>query len=169
MTGGHTVSCMDYSLKKEWSDFKTHVEQVIEIERASFPVPWSEKAFEEEINRDISNLWALVSNEKVYAYICFWMFDREIHILNFAVHAQKRRQGLGRYLLNGVIDIGAARGVENIWLEVRPSNGPALSIYKKFGFSDVGRRKGYYSDSQEDAIIMALDLTGKAVHDVSGA
>lgn len=158
--------CVDYGLKKEWTDFKTYSDQIIEIERTSFPVPWSERAFEEEINRDISNLWALVSKEKVYAYICFWMFDREMHILNFAVHQQKRRQGLGRYLLLSVIDTGTTRGIENIWLEVRPTNGPALSIYKKFGFSDVGRRKGYYSDSQEDAIIMALDLTGTAVHDV---
>jgi ribosomal-protein-alanine N-acetyltransferase len=57
-----------------------------------------------------------------------------------------------------VIDTGKANGIENIWLEVRQSNGPALSIYKKFGFNDVGRRKGYFSDSQEDAIIMALHL-----------
>jgi [ribosomal protein S18]-alanine N-acetyltransferase len=162
-------TCMDFSLKKTWPDFKAYAEQVMEIENASFPVPWNEKAFEEEINRGISNLWALVSEQKIYAYICFWMFDKEIHILNFAVHPQKRRQGLGRYLLMAVIDTGVARGMENIWLEVRPSNGPARSIYKKFGFSDVGRRKGYYSDSQEDAIIMALYLMGSTVHDASGS
>jgi [ribosomal protein S18]-alanine N-acetyltransferase len=166
MNGGVSGTCMDYSLKKAWPDFRAYADQVMEIERASFPVPWSERAFEDEINRGISNLWALVSNEKVYAYICFWMFDKEMHILNFAVHPEKRRQGLGRYLLMMVIDTGKTNGIENIWLEVRPSNGPALSIYKKFGFSDVGRRKGYYSDSQEDAIIMALDLTGNTVHNV---
>ena len=168
MNGGFSDTFMDYSLKTAWPDFRAYADQVMEIERASFPVPWSERAFEDEINRGISNLWALVSNEKIYAYICFWMFDKEMHILNFAVHPEKRRQGLGRYLLMMVIDIGTARGIENIWLEVRPSNGPALSIYKKFGFSDVGRRKGYYSDSQEDAIIMALDLTANTVSDVSG-
>jgi [ribosomal protein S18]-alanine N-acetyltransferase len=169
MNGGFSGTCTDYSLKKVWPDFRAYADQVMEIERASFPVPWSIRAFEDEINRGISNLWALVSNEKVYAYMCFWMFDKEMHILNFAVHPEKRRQGLGRYLLVMVIDTGKSNGIENIWLEVRPSNGPALSIYKKFGFNDVGRRKGYYSDSQEDAIIMALDLTGNTVYDVSGS
>jgi [ribosomal protein S18]-alanine N-acetyltransferase len=161
MTEGFTGTCIDFSLKKTWPDFKAFTDQIIEIENVSFPAPWKEKAFEEEINRDISNLWAIVTGQKIHAYICFWMFDKEIHILNFAVHPQKRRQGLGRYLLVSVIDIGTAHGIENIWLEVRPSNGPALSIYKKFGFCDVGRRKGYYSDSQEDAIIMALELKYK--------
>ncbi|NLD37558.1 MAG: ribosomal protein S18-alanine N-acetyltransferase [Desulfatiglans sp.] len=168
MTEESTGIWVDYSLKKEWSDFKTYEDQVIEIERASFPVPWSERSFKEEINRDISNLWALIIQKQIYAYICFWMFDKEIHILNFAVHPQKRRHGLGKYLLMMVINTGTAHGIENIWLEVRPTNGPALSIYTKLGFSDVGRRKGYYSDSQEDAIIMALDLAGNTVQGVRG-
>lgn len=169
MTGVVTGACKGYSLKKEWPDFKAYEDQVIEIERASFPMPWSGSSFEEEINRDISNLWALISEQRIYAYICFWMFDKEIHILNFAVHPQKRRQGLGRCLLMMVIDTGSAHGIENVWLEVRPTNSAALSIYKKFGFNDMGRRKGYYSDSQEDAIIMALDLTGNTVLSVSGS
>lgn len=159
---------MDYILKREWPDFRAYADQVTEIERASFPVPWSERAFEEEINREISNLWALILRQRVYAYICFWMFDKEIHILNFAVHPQKRREGLGRHLLMMVIDTGAACGIEKIWLEVRPTNVPALSIYKKFGFKDVGRRVGYYSDSREDAIIMALDLTENTVQGARG-
>lgn len=169
MTEESAGMCVGYSLKKEWSDFRAYADQILEIERASFPVPWSERSFEEEINRGISNLWALISEQRLYAYICFWMFDREIHILNFAVHPDKRRQGLGRYLLMMVIDTGKTSGIENIWLEVRQSNGPALSIYKKFGFNDVGRRKGYYSDSQEDAIIMALDLKRVPVHGESGS
>jgi ribosomal-protein-alanine N-acetyltransferase len=168
MSEDSTGAVVDYILKKEWTDFRAYADQVMEIERASFPVPWSEISFEEEINKGISNLWALISEQRICAYICFWMFDKEIHILNFAVHPQKRRQGLGRDLLAMVIDAGAARGIENIWLEVRPTNGPALSIYKKFGFNDVGRRKGYYSDSQEDAIIMALDLTENTVQGVRG-
>ena len=153
---------MTYSLKKTWPDFHLYTDQIIEIENASFPAPWSAKAFEEEINKNISNLWGVISEQRVLAYICFWMFSREIHILNFAVHPLKRSEGLGKTLLRNVIEAGTAGGAENIWLEVRPSNIPALFIYKKFGFVEAGLRKAYYSDSGEDAIIMALDLTGKA-------
>ena len=101
---------MSYSLKKTWPDFRLFTDQIIEIENASFPVPWSAIAFEEEINKSISNLWAMISEQRVLAYICFWMFDREIHILNFAVHPLKRSEGLGKILLRNVIEAGVAGG-----------------------------------------------------------
>ena len=154
---------MAYSLKKTWPDYLSFIDQILKIENSSFPVPWSAKAFEEEINKSISNLWAIISEQRLLAYICFWMFDEEIHILNFAVHPQKRNMGLGKILLRNLIEIGTAGGIENIWLEVRPSNIPALSIYKRYGFVESGRRRGYYRDSQEDAIIMTLDLIGKTI------
>lgn len=152
---------MTLSLKKDWPNFQAYADQIKEIENCSFPVPWSTKAFEEEIKKSISNFWAVISDRKILAYICFWMFDREIHILNFAVHPNKRNRGFGKFLLKTVIETGNSEGIENIWLEARPSNTAALSIYKKFGFVETGRRTGYYADSKEDAIIMTLDLTGK--------
>ncbi len=158
---------MTYSLKKAWPDFLSFKDQILEIENSSFPVPWSAKAFEEEINNSISNLWAIILEKRLLAYICFWMFDKEIHILNFAVHAQNRNMGLGKNLLRNVIEAGAADGIENLWLEVRPSNIPALSIYKKFGFIEAGHRKAYYSDNREDAVIMVLNLAGKKLGEAS--
>ncbi len=152
-----------FSLKKDWKNFQLYTDQIKEIENCSFPVPWSTKAFEEEIKKSISNFWAVISDKKILAYICFWMFDKEIHILNFAVHPNKRNRGLGKFLLKAVIEAGNSKGVENIWLEVRPSNIAALSIYNKFGFVEAGRRTGYYADSREDAIVMTLDLTGKPI------
>ena len=159
---------MTYSLKKTWPDFLLFTDQILEIENSSFPVPWSARAFEEEITKSISNLWAIISEQRLLAYICFWMFDREIHILNFAVHPKKRNLGLGKLLLENIVKAGTAGGIEKIWLEVRPSNIPALSIYKKFGFNEAGRRKSYYSDSKEDAIIMALDIAGNTMDEVPG-
>lgn len=158
---------MTYSLKKSWPDFLLFTDQILEIENSSFPVPWSARAFEGEINKSISNLWAIISEQRLLAYICFWMFDKEIHILNFAVHPQKRNLGLGKLLLENIIEAGTAGGIEKIWLEVRQSNIPALSIYKKYGFNEAGRRKSYYSDSKEDAIIMTLDIAGNAMGEVS--
>lgn len=150
---------MDYHFKKIWPDFWEYADQIIKIEELSFPTPWSAKAFEAETKKKISNFWALIREDNILGYICFWMFDSEIHIINFAVHPGERRKGLGQILLKQVVDAGITRGIGNLWLEVRPSNLAALSIYKKYGFAEVGRRVGYYNETSEDAIIMSLDLT----------
>ena len=152
---------MDYKLKKTWPDFWIHAEQIIDIENDSFPSPWSTKAFAAEIEKQISNFWALLDQDNIIGYICFWMIEPEIHILNFAVKFEERNKGIGKLLLKKVIDAGINKKIENIWLEVRPSNLPARSIYKKFGFYEAGRRVGYYSGTGEDAIIMKLDIGGE--------
>ena len=152
---------MACSLKKEWEDFTVYAGQITDIENSSFPVPWSLNAFEEEVKNSISNLWAVIVDKKLVAYICFWMFDEEIHLLNIAVHPEYRNKGFGKYLIEHLIEVGSEEGISHIWLEVRPSNIPALQMYRQFGFSGVGCRKSYYSDSGEDAIIMELNLKEK--------
>lgn len=149
---------MDYVLKKRWPDFWNYSKQIIDIENNSFPTPWSAKAFEAEIEKQVSNLWALVEEDNIIGYICFWLLEQEIHIINFAVKPERRNKGIGKLLLKHVIDTGISKKIENVWLEVRPSNLPALSIYKKFGFYEAGRRIGYYSETGEDAIVMKLDI-----------
>jgi ribosomal-protein-alanine N-acetyltransferase len=94
MSEDSTGAVVDYILKKEWTDFRAYADQVMEIERASFPVPWSEISFEEEINKGHIKPMGALSEQRICAYICFWMFDKEIHILNFAVHPQKGDKGL---------------------------------------------------------------------------
>ncbi len=152
---------MHCSLKKEWDDFPVYADQILDIEKSSFPVPWSLKAFEGELQNSISNLWALILDKKLVAYICFWMFDEEIHLLNIAVHPEYRCRGYGKYLIDHLIRIGAENSISSIWLEVRPSNRPALNMYLQSGFVQVGSRKHYYSDSGEDALIMELSLAGQ--------
>lgn len=149
---------MEYTLKKTWPDFWDFSEQIIAIEKKSFPSPWSARGFEVETEKDISNLWALVKEDNIIGYICFWLLDTEIHIINFAVKTEERKKGIGTILLRKIIDTGVSRGVQTVWLEVRPSNLPARAIYKKFGFIEAGKRVGYYSETGEDAIIMSLDL-----------
>jgi len=151
---------MDYLLKKTLPDFWNYAEQIINIENNSFPTPWSARGFEAETEKQISNFWALVKEGNILGYICFWLFDQEVHIINFAVKPEKRNNGIGKLLLKYLIDTGISSKIENVWLEVRPSNLPARSIYKKYGFNEVGRRIGYYNETGEDAIIMTLDLTG---------
>jgi ribosomal-protein-alanine N-acetyltransferase len=99
------------------------------------------------------------ANKKILGYICFWMFDTEIQIINLAVRPENRRQKLGQSMLKRMIEAGSSNGLRSIWLEVRPSNVPARNLYTKFGFHEAGRRKRYYSDTNEDAIIMMLKLS----------
>jgi ribosomal-protein-alanine N-acetyltransferase len=125
----------------------------------SFPSPWSLNAFTQELNRPVSNLWALLVNQTLAGYICFWLISDEIHVMNIAIHPSMRKRGLGRYLLARMIQEGVSRGIRRVWLEVRPSNLAARHLYRGAGFAETGRRPRYYSDTNEDAIIMSLSLT----------
>jgi ribosomal-protein-alanine N-acetyltransferase len=139
-------------------NFHRYQADILETERDSFPSPWSSHAFRQEINRAVSHLWALISDDALAGYICFWMVSGEIHLMNLAVHPLRREKGLGFYLLTQMIETGKSHGVESIWLEVRPSNRIARLLYEKAGFREIGRRPRYYTDTNEDAIVMSLPL-----------
>ena len=130
--------------------------RILEIERLSFPSPWSIHAFREELKNPVSQLWALISHGALQGYVCFWMIDAEIHLLHIAVHPLARGNGFGDRLLGKMIDVGVSKGLDTAWLEVRVSNVVAQKLYRKHGFSDMGRRLRYYRDTNEDAIVMSL-------------
>ena len=140
-------------------NYHLHSEQILEIENLSFLSPWSYQAFLEELRNPISHLWGIIEDKALSGNLCFWMFDRDIQLINLAVHPVKRNRGLGYYLLTKMIEECISKGIPNIWLEVRRSNLAAKHLYEKLGFEPVGCRPRYYRDSNEDAIIMALTLT----------
>ena len=140
-------------------NYHLYIEQILEIENLSFFSPWSYQAFLEELRNPISHLWGIIEDKALSGNLCFWMFDREIQLINLAVHPEKRSRGLGHYLLTKMIEECISKGIPNIWLEVRRSNLAAKHLYVKLGFEPVGCRPRYYKDSNEDAIIMALTLT----------
>ena len=140
-------------------NYRLYLNRIIEIEKFSFLSPWSQNAFIEEIGNSISYLWGLAVDKILAGYICFWMYDSEIQLINIAVHPQQRKKGFGHYLLKRMINEGISRGMRNVWLEVRPSNIVAKNLYRRLGFEELGRRPGYYRDTNEDAIIMALALS----------
>jgi len=139
-------------------NFPVYAEDILEIERAAFPSPWSFNAFKAETEKDVSHLWILVSDSIVAGYICFWIQEMEIQLMNLAVHPERRGHHFGKLMLTRMIETGISKGVRNIWLEVRPSNLWARNLYREIGFFEVGIRPNYYSETNEDAIMMSLEL-----------
>lgn len=137
------------------------LDEVVKIERLSTPTPWSRGLFEKELDHDHStNLAARIvsGNEKtLVGYIVYWLVSDEMHILNLAVHPHMRRKGIGRALVEEVLERGRKEELVKAFLEVRKSNDPAIGLYVDLQFSKVGERKAYYKDG-EDAIVMALGL-----------
>ena len=145
-------------LKVTKDNFLSFRGDILYIEKSSFSSPWDLNSFSREVDRSISHLWALSSDGVLVGYICFWIFAGETHLMNVAVHEEWRGKGLGGRLIAKMIDVGISEGAETAWLEVRPSNLIARSLYKKVGFEEVGLRPRYYNDTNEDAIIMSVFL-----------
>lgn len=138
---------------------ESDIDEVLEIERASFPSPWSKMMFLNELSNPNSRIiLAKGESDEILGFICFWNVAGEIHILNLAAHPGHRRQGIGKRLLTHVIESSIADGAGLFALEVRSRNRTAISFYKSFGFKEVGIRKGYYADTGDDAVLMDLEL-----------
>jgi ribosomal-protein-alanine N-acetyltransferase len=135
------------------------LDDVLAIERASFTMPWSRGAFVYEMERNqVARCWVAREDSCVIGYLCLWEIADEVHITNIAVHPSRRRRGIGRLLMSRVLDDARRRALRVVALEVRPSNTQARTLYESFGFQVVGRRRGYYYDTGEDALVMEADL-----------
>ncbi len=130
---------------------------VARVEAVSFPVPWSRESFWREASNE-HTCYVLACDEEaatpVIGYAGCWILAGEAQITNVAILPAYRGQGVGTQLMAAVIAAAKERGASAMTLEVRPSNAPALALYHHYGFQEAGRRKGYYSDNGEDAIIM---------------
>jgi [ribosomal protein S18]-alanine N-acetyltransferase len=135
------------------------LEEVLAIERASFSMPWSRGAFLYELEQNrVARCYVVREDGRLIGYICLWEVADEVHITNVAVHPDLRRRGVARSLLSAVLDDARQRKLRLVVLEVRPSNAEALGLYESFGFRVVGRRRGYYYDTGEDALVMEASL-----------
>ena len=130
---------------------------IVEIEKNSYPDPWSEKMFERELQLEFSNFFVAIEDREIAGYICLWTVSDEGHLTNITVKEKFRRKGLGSRLMKYIIDISYAMKIKKMFLEVRASNCPALKFYEKFGFKKIGLRKKYYPNS-DDAVVMAKIL-----------
>ncbi len=138
----------------------TDVRAIFAIEKQSFPTPWSRWTFLAELTQPIGNFLVIgptpPSPWQVWGYTVFWIAAAEMHLLNLAIHPEQRRRGIARTLLSEALNQARLQGARVAWLEVRPSNTAARALYESFGFKEVGRRPGYYDDTKEDAILLAL-------------
>jgi len=104
------------------------------------------------------------AREYIYGFTGLWLMAGEAHITNIAVREKHRRQGMGELLLISLIDLAIELGAKLVTLEVRASNIDAQSLYAKYGFVEVGLRRGYYSDNREDGVLMTIeDVTSSPV------
>jgi [ribosomal protein S18]-alanine N-acetyltransferase len=142
---------------------RTDLEPILVIEQLSFKWPWNRTSFEGELSCRNACNYVVKSAEtdkewQIVAYAFIRRVMDELHILKIAVTPARRGYGIATWFLNHCFTMGAQRGANSAYLEVRPSNIPAIELYGKLGFHEIGRRPNYYMDSKEDALMMKKDL-----------
>ena len=135
---------------------------VVTLERASYQFPWSEGIFRDCLRVGYVCRVVICGNELI-GYGVMSVGAGEAHILNLCVDSSFRCQGIGRRMLDYLLDRGAAAGMTEAFLEVRPSNTAAIRLYLSLGFDQVGMRRGYYQavGGREDAAVLKLSLRGR--------
>jgi [ribosomal protein S18]-alanine N-acetyltransferase len=127
--------------------------QVIAIERRAFPTPWSLAMFVLELSKPSGICLAALRDGRVVGYLVCSRYDTVWHLMNVAVDDRLLRQGIATALIERLFEVADGSGAQYT-LEVRTSNEVAIRLYEHFGFRAAGRRRGYYHDNREDAVIM---------------
>lgn len=139
-----------------------HIPQVAALERACFSRPWSEESLQSELWNDSAVIIVAEGEDgSVLGYAGLQTVLDEGYITNVAVDNTYRRQGIADELIAAFVRFGQAK-LAFLTLEVRASNAPAIALYAKHGFVEVGRRKNYYDDPKEDALLMTLTFAHEA-------
>lgn len=134
------------------------LDEVLWVEQSSFRTPWTRPLFEEEFkNPELSHYLVARCQEHVVGYMGFWLIQNEAHITNLAVHPAFRRRKIAERLLRATMQLAITKGATRATLEVRASNEPAKQLYEKAGFKMVAIRRKYYTDNNEDAMVMWIE------------
>lgn len=137
------------------------IPDVLIIEGLSFSNPWSAATFRGEVQNEGISFPVVIVHEpdqRVAGYVIYWLIQDEVQITNLALHPDFRRRGIGQTVLKVILKEVYEKGATFVTLEVRSSNTPAISLYRKLGFKVLGTRKGYYGNPVEDAYVMGLAL-----------
>ena len=138
---------------------EAHVAQIAQIEKLCFSDPWSENSISSELNSRISLWLVALDGASVAGSIGSQSVLDEADMMNVAVHPDYRRQGIGEKLVLALAQALTEKGIRGLMLEVRESNVPAIALYEKLGFRQVGLRKNYYRAPKENALIMRKELS----------
>ena len=130
------------------------------VECRSFSIPWSRQAFMDELGNSCAVYFVAELHGRVIAYAGVWIILDEAHITNVAVDPDFRGRHIAKGLMIKILETANENYLTGITLEVRESNSVAICLYKQFGFQVEGRRKAYYSDNGEDALVMWRRLSG---------
>lgn len=133
------------------------VPSLVSIDSAS-PHPWTAEAFVAELKNDPPTLFVLRSAGQVVAFVVARIQIPEMDIVNLAVARDRRRRGMGRFLLRSLLDHPSSLGVTRVFLEVRDGNQEARGLYGSFGFKETQRRRAFYREPVEEAILMRLEI-----------
>ena len=131
-----------------------HIPAIAQLERENFSLPWSEDSLYSELSNPLS-LWVVaMDGDRLSGYVGSQIVPDEADMMNLAVSSHYRRMGIGENLVSFLVEKLKEREVRSLTLEVRTSNAPAIALYEKTGFVQVGRRPGYYKNPKEDALIL---------------
>ena len=133
---------------------KADVKAVYEIEVLSFRTPWSFRSLMGELKNDVAHYTVLEKDGEIVGYCGMWVLFEEAHITNIAIHPAFRGSGYGKLLLHASMRVAASFGAEMMTLEVRETNSVAQKMYDEMDFLQQGRRKRYYTDTGEDALLL---------------
>ena len=141
---------------RAWNEYD--VDAILAIEQEAFPVPLKKSQLLRELQNPDAFYFVAEENGKILGYGGFWRVFDEAQVMNIAVLSEARHSGVGSLVISAMIDHAARLLLVTMSLEVRASNTPAIRFYEKFGFCAIGKRKNYYRDNGETAIIMEKRL-----------
>lgn len=134
------------------------IRAVMELEALCFAYHWTEEQFRLGLERGAFHILGVRRSGKIVGYIAYSVIQDEMEVMNLAVHPEFRRQGLGATLLDAALGHSRRAGARQGFLDVKESNLPAIDLYRKFGFKQIGVRKRYYPDTLEDALLFRCDI-----------
>jgi ribosomal-protein-alanine N-acetyltransferase len=134
------------------------LDAIMEIEDRSFTAPWSRKSYQDLWSQESIDFWVVRQSGELVGYYLVQTSGLEQELHTFAVKPELRRRGIGRAMMDHMLGRARYKGVEYIYLQVRPSNEEAKELYKSLGFVGIGMRKHYYRDNFEDALVIGLKL-----------
>ncbi len=147
--------------------------QVLALERDSFLTPWTREGFLVSLRTDFGRAWVALDrdrqNRTVVGYLCCWVKPGSVRLVNICVARSYRRQGLGRAMMRFLISHAKLNNTSRIKLEARRGNRPAIKLYQKLGFQNIGSASGYYFDTGEEALFFELDLSNDRPPDRVGS